>query len=195
MGGVQRYRAAQGRSNAQHSGGRSTLERDESCDLRGLLGELPLHRQEHLTLERDRVLEQQHVLGGKVAPGRVESPCDLLARILERVPPRSPRCACSRSSGGSSLIRAQRPMSSARSSISLSWRLCSRTISPTATRPPARRARGAGSSRPTSRAGPRRLRAELRRDWARRRRGSRGPPARPRSLATYRAGHAPRPTP
>ena len=51
------------------------------------------------------------------------------------------------------------------------------------------------ASRPTSRADPPRLRADPRRDWARRRRGSRGPPARPRSLATYRAGRAPRPTP
>ena len=50
-------------------------------------------------------------------------------------------------------------------------------------------------SQPTSRADPPRLRADPRRDWARRRRGSRGPPARPRSLATCRAGRAPRPTP
>ena len=52
-----------------------------------------------------------------------------------------------------------------------------------------------GASQPTSRADPPRLRADPRRDWARRRRGSRGPPARPRSLATCRAGRAPRPTP
>ena len=51
------------------------------------------------------------------------------------------------------------------------------------------------ASQPTSRAGPPRRRADSRRDWARRRRGSRGLPARPRSLATYRAGRAPRPTP
>ena len=50
---------------------------------------------------------------------------------------------------------------------------------------------GSSTSQPTSRAGPRRLRAEPRRDWARRRRGSRGRPARPRSLAmsTGRTAH------
>src|ERR671935_2970935 len=37
------------------------------------------------------------------------------------------------------------------------------------------------ASQPTSRAGHRRLRAEPRPDWARRSRGSRDPPARPRS--------------
>ena len=51
------------------------------------------------------------------------------------------------------------------------------------------------ASQPTSGADHRRLRADPRRGWARRRRGSRGPLARPRSLATYRAGRAPRPTP
>ena len=55
--------------------------------------------------------------------------------------------------------------------------------------------RGATASQPTSRADPPRRRADSRRDWAHRRRGSRGPPARPRSLATCRAGRAPRPTP
>ena len=49
------------------------------------------------------------------------------------------------------------------------------------------------ASQPTSGADHRRLRADPRRGWARRRRGSRGPPARPRSLATCRAGPAPRP--
>ena len=49
------------------------------------------------------------------------------------------------------------------------------------------------TSQATSRAGPRRPRAEPRRDWARRSRGSRGPPARPRSHAKHRAGRAPRP--
>jgi len=49
-------------------------------------------------------------------------------------------------------------------------------------------------SQATSRADPPRLRADLRRDWAHQRRGSRGPPPRPRSLATYRVGRAPRPT-
>jgi len=51
------------------------------------------------------------------------------------------------------------------------------------------------ASQPTSRADLARLRADRRRDSAHRRRGSRGPPARPRSLATYRVGRAPRPTP
>jgi tetratricopeptide (TPR) repeat protein len=51
------------------------------------------------------------------------------------------------------------------------------------------------TSQPTSRAGHRRLRAEPHRDWARRSPGSRGPSARPRSLATYQAGRAPRPIP
>ncbi len=54
---------------------------------------------------------------------------------------------------------------------------------------------GVTTSQPTSRADPPRLRADSRRDRAHRRRGSRGPPARPRSLATCRAGRAPRPTP
>ena len=51
------------------------------------------------------------------------------------------------------------------------------------------------ASRPTSRAGPPRLRADSSRGRAHRRRGSRGRPARPRSLATCRARRAPRRTP
>jgi hypothetical protein len=51
------------------------------------------------------------------------------------------------------------------------------------------------AGQPTSRADLPRLRADSRRDRAHRRRGSRGPPARPRSLATCRAGRVPRPTP
>src|SRR4051812_21275813 len=51
------------------------------------------------------------------------------------------------------------------------------------------------ASQPTSRADPQRRRADSRRDWAHRRRESRGPPARPRSLARCRAGRARRPTP
>ena len=49
-------------------------------------------------------------------------------------------------------------------------------------------------SQPTSLADPPRLPAGPRRGWARRRRGSRGPPARPHTLAMYRAERARRPT-
>jgi hypothetical protein len=49
-------------------------------------------------------------------------------------------------------------------------------------------------SQPTSLAGPPRLPAGSRRGWVRRRRGSRGPPVRPRTLAMYRAERARRPT-
>jgi D-alanyl-D-alanine carboxypeptidase (penicillin-binding protein 5/6) len=51
-----------------------------------------------------------------------------------------------------------------------------------------------GATQPTSRADRPRRRAGSRRGWAHRRRGSQGPPARPRSLATCRVGREPRPT-
>jgi hypothetical protein len=58
----------------------------------------------------------------------------------------------------------------------------------------ARSAASPGAIHPTSPVDPPRRPARSRRGWARRRRGSRGPATGTRSLATYRAGRAPRPT-
>jgi hypothetical protein len=98
-----------------------------------------------------------------------------------------------RTSRRSLLLATESPRGATSTRASLSPKPATGSAAPTS-RPGGPPSNRATLSQPTSLADLPRLPAGSRRGWARRRRGSRDPPARPRTLAMYRAERARRPT-